>query len=117
MSMRIWLFVAVVLAAAISLHRADAQAPRASDDPLRHGRALLIGNSHYKDSRWARLDDIPLQFDALRRGLQGHFDTVQVEQNLEAEQLRQKINDFLRTYGNDRSARLFFFFNDTASTE
>ena len=78
--MRTCLFIAAVLAAAISsAERVGAQVSRASDDPLRHGHALLIGNSHYRDSRWPALDDIPLQIDALREGLQAHFDTVQVK--------------------------------------
>jgi hypothetical protein len=99
MNMRACLFIAAMLVAAISLpHRADAQVTKASDDPLRHGHALLIGNSHYRDPRWPQLIDIPLQLDALRRGLEGHSDTVQVEQDLEAEQLWQKINGFLRTW-------------------
>jgi hypothetical protein len=118
MNMRACLFIAAMLVAAISLpHRADAQVTQASNDPLRHGHVLLIGNSHYRDPRWPQLIDIPLQLDALRRGLQGHFDTVQVEQDLEAEQLRQKINGFLRTYGNDSNARLFIYYAGHGYTE
>jgi hypothetical protein len=60
--------VAMVVAVISSPHRADAQVPP-PDDPLRHGHALLIGNSHYRDSRWPQLDDIPLQLDALQSGL------------------------------------------------
>jgi hypothetical protein len=77
MNMRTCLFIAAILAASISsAERADAQISRTSDDPLRHGHALLIGNSHYRDSRWPALDDIPLQIDALQKGLQAHFDTI-----------------------------------------
>jgi glycosylphosphatidylinositol transamidase (GPIT) subunit GPI8 len=63
------------------------------------------------------LIDIPLQLDALQKGLQGHFDTVQVEQDLRTEQLRQKINDFVRTYGNDSNARLFIYYAGHGYTE
>ena len=99
--MRICVFIAAILVAAIlSPHRADAQVPPASDDPLlqlQHGHALLIGNSHYRDPHWPQLDDVPLQLDALRRGLLGHFDTVDVAPDLETEKLRQTITDFLQT--------------------
>jgi TPR repeat protein len=116
--MRSCLFIAAMLVAAISSpHRADAQVPPASDDPLRHGHALLIGNSHYRDRAWAQLDDVPLQLEALREGLLGHFDDVQVEQDLDIEQLRQKIYGFLRTYGNDRNARLFIYYAGHGYTE
>src|SRR5262245_42098465 len=112
MTMRPRLLVAALFLALIAFgHRANAQPPRAADDdPLRHGHALLIGNSHYQDSRWARLDDVPLQLDALKRGLQTHFDTVDVKQNLDSDSLRQTIDGFLRTYGNDSNARLFIYY-------
>ena len=113
MNMRICLFIAAMLVAAIlSPHRADAQGPPASDDPLQqlqHGHALLIGISHYRDRRWARLDDISLQLTQLAKGLKDHFDTVEVVQDLEDKQLRDKINDFVRTNGNDSNARLFIY--------
>jgi TPR repeat protein len=116
--MRTCLFIAAMLVAAISSpHRADAQMPPASGDPLRHGHALLIGNSHYRDRGWAQLDDVPLQIEALRKGLLGHFDDVQVEQDLDIEQLRQKIDGFLRTYGNDSNARLFIYYAGHGYTE
>jgi hypothetical protein len=118
MNMRTCLFIVGLLLATISLpQHADAQVPRAPDDPLRHGHALLIGNSLYKDSRWSRLEDIPLQLDALRRGLQSHFDSVQVEKDLETDPLRIKINAFLRTYGNERNARLFIYYAGHGYTE
>jgi len=79
-----------------------------SDDPLRHGHALLVGNAHY--IAWPQLDDVPLQLDELEKGLKNHFDTVDAVKDLETEQLRQKINGFLRTYGNDRNARLFIYY-------
>ena len=116
--MRTCLFIAAVLAAAISsAERVGAQVSRASDDPLRHGHALLIGNSHYRDSRWPALDDIPLQIDALREGLQAHFDTVQVKKDLDTEQLRAELNGFLRNYGNDSTARLFVYYAGHGYTE
>ena len=63
--MRTWLFVIALLAAPFSSgERADAQVSSVSDDPLHHGHALLIGNSHYRDSRWPQLLDIPLQLTA-----------------------------------------------------
>ena len=112
--MRSWLFVAVVLAAALSPHRVAAQTP---DDPLRHGRALLIGNSHYKDAGWAQLGDVPLQLKQLENGLSTHFDRVEVVQDLEAVPLFNKINDFVRTYGNDRNARLLIYYAGHGYTE
>jgi hypothetical protein len=76
-------YIAAVFAAALFLqNRAVAQAPQASYDPLRHGHALLIGNSQYRDVGWAVLDDIPLQLRALESGLKNHFDDVEVVQNL-----------------------------------
>jgi hypothetical protein len=87
----------------------------AAADPLRHGHALLIGNSNY-DS-WPRLDDIPLQLDELAAGLKRHFDTVEVVKDLKIEPLRQKINGFLRSYGNDPNARLFIYYAVHGYTE
>src|SRR5262249_41076621 len=117
MNMRTCLFIVALLVAAISsAERTDAQVSQ-SDDPLRHGHALLIGNSHYRDSRWPQLDDISLQLDALRKGLEPHFDTVQVEKDLETEQLRAKINIFLRSYGNESDARLFIYYAGHGYTE
>jgi hypothetical protein len=118
MNMRTCLFIFALLVGAASLvDRADAQVSRLADDPLRHGHALLIGNSHYRDSRWPRLDDIPLQLDALRKGLEPHFDTVQVEKDLETDQLRAKLTGFLRSYGNDSDARLFIYYAGHGYTE
>ena len=116
--MRTCLFIVAILVAAVSsAERADAQVSPASDDPLRHGYALLIGNSHYRDSRWPQLDEISLQLDALRKGLDGHFDKVQVEKDLDTEGLRVKLNVFLRTYGNDSNARLFIYYAGHGYTE
>src|SRR5215510_6743907 len=99
MNMYSCVLIAILLAAAtLSPQLIVAQMTRASDDPLQHGHALLIGNAHYKDRGWAQLDDIPLQLDALRRGLEVHFDDIQVVHDLEAEPLRQAINGFVRTY-------------------
>jgi Caspase domain len=108
--MRTCLSIAAILLATIFLqHQAVGQiSPRG--DPLRQGYALLIGNSHYKDPRWPQLDEVPLQLNALRAGLANHFNSVEVVQNLETEALRQKIDQFLRVYGNDRSARLFIYY-------
>jgi invasion protein IalB len=116
--MRRCLFIAAMLAVLISLqNRAASQTPQPSYDPLRHGRALLIGNSQYKDGGWPTLDDIPLQLTALEMGLRDHFDTVEVVQNLDTEQLRQKINSFVRVYGNDSGARLFIYYAGHGYTE
>jgi hypothetical protein len=110
--------VAVVVVTAISaLHRAVAQAPQTSDDPLRHGHALLIGNSHYRDPGWPQLDDIPLQLDTLQKGLRAHFDSLEVVEDLKTKELREKINDFVRTYGNDNDARLFIYYAGHGYTE
>lgn len=121
MNMRICLFIAaMVVAAILSPHRADAQVPPASDDPLQqlqHGHALLIGNSHYRDPHWPPLDDVPLQLDALQRGLLGHFDSVDVAPDLETKKLQQTITDFLQTYGNDDNARLFIYYAGHGYTE
>jgi len=114
--MRNWLVIAALLVAAISLpHRAAAQMLPATDDPLRRGHALLIGNSHYR--AWPRLDDVPLQLDELAEGIKNHFETVEVVKDLEIDLLRQKINGFLRSYGNDSNARLFIYYAGHGYTE
>jgi Caspase domain len=114
--MRNCLLIATMLVTAISLpHRAAAQVLSGSDDPLRHGHALLIGNSHYR--AWPQLVDVPLQLDELARGLKKHFDTVEVVKDLETDPLRQKINGFLRSYGNDSNARLFIYYAGHGYTE
>jgi hypothetical protein len=114
--MRVFLVIAVFLGAVISSREpAAAQAPSLAADPLRHGHALLIGNSNY--SNWPRLDDVPLQLDELATGLKSHFDTVEVVKDLKIEPLRQKINDFLRSYGNDSNARLFIYYAGHGYTE
>jgi|HubBroStandDraft_6_1064221.scaffolds.fasta_scaffold350846_1 hypothetical protein len=116
--MRTWLGIGAILVAAIlSPYRADAQAPPGSDDPLRHGHALLIGNSHYWASGWPPLDDIPLQLAQLKNGLKEHFDTVKVVEDLQAIPLLATINDFLREYGNDSDARLFIYYAGHGYTE
>src|SRR6266446_1855645 len=116
--MRTWLVIAaMLLAAALSPHRVDAQVPRASDDPLRHGHALLIGNSHYIDPSVTRVDDIPLQLAQLEKGLKDHFDTVKVVQDLQANPLLNRINDFVREYGNDSNARLLIYYAGHGYTE
>jgi len=107
----------MVVAAILSPHPVDAQVPWPSDDPLRHGHALLIGNSHYRDPSWTPLDDIPLQLAQLEKGLKDHFDTVQVVQDLEAIALLGRINDFVREYGNDANARLFIYYAGHGYTE
>jgi TPR repeat protein len=116
--MRTWFAIAAVLVAAISsLHPTAAQVLSASNDPLRHGHALLIGNSRYSDPRWTRLDDIPLQLGLLEKGLREHFDTVKVVQDLEAVPLLATINDFVREYGNDSNARLLIYYAGHGYTE
>ena len=80
--MRKYVFIALTLLVGLSFHdRTHAQ----TIDPLRQGHALLIGNSRYRDSGWPRLDDIPLQLSALKKGLESHFETVEIVQNLETE--------------------------------
>jgi hypothetical protein len=109
--MRIGLLVAgMVMAATLAMDRACAQARRSSDDPLRHGYALLIGNSHYKDPRWPQLEDIHLQLQQLEKGLSDHFDRVFVAEDLEAISLLARINTFFRQYGNDSNSRLFIYY-------
>jgi TPR repeat protein len=117
--MRTWFVIAAIVVAAVLLsHRGDAQVPRASDDPLRHGHALLIGNSRYRDPSWTRLDDIPLQLTQLKKGLDKiHFDDVELVEDLEAVPLLNKINDFVRTYGNDSKARLLIYYAGHGYTE
>src|SRR5229473_3485035 len=114
--MRNCLVIAALLVAAILLpHHAAAQMLPATDDPLRRGHALLIGNSHYR--AWPQLDDVPLQLDELAEGLKNHFETVEVVKDLEIDPLRQKINGFLRSYGNDSNARLFIYYAGHGYTE
>jgi len=119
MTLRARTLIVVIFATAISLmpHRVEAQAPAALDDPLRHGHALLIGTSTYKDPHWPPLDDVPLELEALRKGLHDHFDSVEVAINLETEKLRQRITDFLQSYGNDKDARLFIYYAGHGYTE
>jgi len=105
----------MVAATFLSPRSADAQGPRPSDDPLRHGHALLIGNSHYR--AWPELVDVPLQLNELEKGLKNHFDTVEVVKDLEIDPLRQKIDRFLRSYGNDSNARLFIYYAGHGYTE
>jgi Caspase domain len=112
--MRVFLVIAVFLSAVISSREpAAAQTTQASADPLRHGHALLIGNSHYR--AWPQLVDVPLQLDELAKGLKSHFDTVEVVKDLDTDQLRQKINGFLRSYGNDSNARLLIYYAGRAA--
>jgi hypothetical protein len=117
--MRKFLIIAATLfvAAISSSNRADAQAPRTSDDPLRHGRALLIGNSHYMDRGWPPLVDIPLQLRQLKEGLKNHFDDVEIYEDLRTNELRDTITGFIRTYGNEPSARLFIYYAGHGYTE
>ena len=115
--MRTCLLIAVILAAAIlAPHRVAAQVPLA-DDPLRHGHALLIGNSHYLDPGWPRLDDVPLQLTQLEKGLKDHFDSVETLSDSDAISLLNKINDFVRKYGNDSNARLLIYYAGHGYTE
>src|SRR5882672_7418000 len=86
-------------------------------DRLRGGHALLIGNYQYQDANWPTLDDVPLQLTALASGLKAHFETVEIVQNLKAEELRRKINSFVRTFGNDPTARLFIYYAGHGYTE
>jgi invasion protein IalB len=113
--MRVVLNVIAVVAALIAVVPC-AQSQSTPDDPLRHGHALLIGISKYKHG-WADLVDVPLQLDALQKGLSKHFDTVEKVEDLETEQLRQKINAFVRSYGNDSNARLFIYYAGHGYTE
>jgi hypothetical protein len=118
MSKHLLSLVAIVLGALIaSANHADAQRSPIADDPLLHGHALLIGNSHYTDRRWPTLDDVPLQLVNLRNALLRHFDTVDVRQDLGADQLRQTIGHFVRTYGNVSDARLFIYYAGHGYTE
>lgn len=88
-----------------------------TDDPLRHGHALLIGISEYDDVSWPPLDDVPLQLESLRRALKPHFDTVEVAENLTTDRLWQKIDQFLRDYGNNSTARLLIYYAGHGYTE
>jgi Caspase domain len=116
--MRRSLVIAVILIAAISSRQpAAAQTPLAAADPLRHGHALLIGNSHYGDRGWPPLDDIPLQLKQLKEGLEFHFDTVEMVQDLKTDELREKVTRFIRDNGNEASARLLIYYAGHGYTE
>ena len=109
--LRATIFIAILLMGAISASPAAvAQASASSEDPLLHGHALLIGNAHYSDGHWAQLVDIPFQLERLQEGLQPHFDTVDVEKDLDAAKLKGTIEDFLKRYGNDENSRLFIYY-------
>jgi hypothetical protein len=56
------------------------------------------------------LPDVKLQLEELRAGLSGHFDTIDVVEDLKIEELRQQISMFLLNYGNDSNARLFIYY-------
>jgi hypothetical protein len=86
-----------------------------TQDPLTHGHALLIGNSKYE--RWPQLLDVPLQLQALHKGLQRHFDTIEVRQDLKADELRAALTMFVRVRGNDSNARLFIYYAGHGYTE
>jgi formylglycine-generating enzyme required for sulfatase activity len=49
--------------------------------------------------------------------LERHFDTVEVVKDLKIQPLRQKLNGFLRSYGNDPDARLFIYYAGHGYTE
>ena len=105
------------LVLATLLMTALAGAARAQDDPLRHGHALLIGNAHYLDRRWPVLDDVPLQLQQLRNGLAKHFDSVDVQTDLDSDKLKQSLTNFLGKYGSDRDARLLIYYAGHGYTE
>jgi TPR repeat protein len=86
-----------------------------ADDPLRHGHALLIGNSHY--SGWPPLEDVPLQLKQLKEGLEHHFDTVEMVHDLKTDELRDTINRFILVNGNEASARLLIYYAGHGYTE
>jgi hypothetical protein len=116
--MRTCVVMAVMLVAAFALpRRADAQVPQASDDPLRRGHALLIGNSHYEDRGWPQLDDIPLQLKQLKEGLEFHFDKVEIAENLKTDKLLETIKRFIKENGNKASDRLFIYYAGHGYTE
>src|SRR5271166_5478936 len=93
-----------------------AETRSASDDPLRHGHALLIGISKYDDRHWPALEDVPLQVEQLRRGLQVHFDTVDTALDLDSDSLGRRIANFLQKYG-DPTSRLFIYYAGHGYTE
>ena len=110
--------VAFLLAALpFSDHLARAQLSTASDDPLQHGHALLIGIAHYQDNNWPPLEDIPLQIQALRKGLEPHFDSVEFALDLTAAQLRVRLETFLATYENETNSRLLIYYAGHGYTE
>ncbi len=96
---------------------AEAQTPSASDDPLRHGHALLVGISKYDDRHWSTLDDVPLQIEELKRGLQGHFDTIETYQDLDSYTIRRRLEEFLQNYGDEPTSRLFIYYAGHGYTE
>ena len=93
------------------------EAHAASDDPLRHGHALLIGISKYDDHRWSTLVDVPLQVDELERGLQAHFDSIDVATDLDSDALRRRLAEFLNSYGGELASRLFIYYAGHGYTE
>ena len=109
--------IAVLFLGAILSSSPRAEAPPASDDPLRHGHALLIGVSKYDDRRWPALQDVTLQVDELRRGLQGHFDTVDVVRNLDSDSIRRQLANFLDKYDDEPAPRLFVYYAGHGYTE
>jgi hypothetical protein len=89
----------------------------ASDDPLRHGHALLIGNARYNDSRLPPLAPIQIHLRELASALGDHFDDVETVTDVNVGELRAKLDNFLRIKGSDKNARLFIYYAGHAYTE
>jgi Caspase domain len=87
------------------------------NDSLRHGKALLIGVSHYDDQRWDDLDDVPIQLNALKGEFSYHFDDVSVVIGKTGKEILSIIRNFLEIEGNKKNSRLLIYYSGHGYTE
>jgi uncharacterized caspase-like protein len=72
--------------------------------------ALLIGESDYTASGWQDLNSIPSELQQVEELLKYQGFQVQTVFNLNASQLRSRIDHFINQYGSHKNNRLLFFY-------
>jgi hypothetical protein len=78
--------------------------------------ALLIGESDYTASGWQDLNSIPSELQPVEDLLKSQGFQVQTVFNLNASQLRSRINHFFNQYGAQKNNRLLFFYSGHGHT-